>query len=138
MTISLKTITKKVGPRLLFEDITVTFNPNSRYGLTGPNGAGKSTLLKIVMGVEEATSGSVSLPRKVGFLKQNIEQFFDYTVLDVVIMGNQRLWDVLVERDKLYEVEMTDAVGIRLGELEEIVNEEDGYDAESDAEVLLI
>ena len=135
--ITLREISKKVGPRLLFESVSITFNKGCRYGLTGPNGSGKSTLLKIVMGLEEATSGSVSLPRKVGFLKQNIEQFRDYKVLDVVIMGNQRLWDALAEREKLYEVEMTDEVGIRLGELEEIVNEEDGYDAESNAEELL-
>ncbi len=137
MTISLKEITKKVGPRLLFEDITCTFNPHCRYGLTGPNGAGKSTLLKIVIGSEEPSSGFVSLPRKTGFLKQNIEQFRDQRVIDVVIMGNQRLWDALAERERLYEAEMTDAVGIRLGELEEVVHEEDGYDAESEAEILL-
>jgi ATPase subunit of ABC transporter with duplicated ATPase domains len=137
MTISLKEITKKVGPRLLFENITATFSPHRHYGLTGPNGSGKSTLLKIIMGVEEPSAGSVSLPRKVGFLKQNIEQFLDKKILDVVIMGNQRLWEAMSERDKLYEVDMTDDVGIRLGELEEIVNEEDGYNAEPDAEVLL-
>jgi ATPase subunit of ABC transporter with duplicated ATPase domains len=137
MTISLREITKKVGPRLLFERITVTFNSNCRYGLTGPNGAGKSTLLKIIMGLEEPTTGNVSLPRKVGFLKQNIEQFRNKKVLDVVIMGNKRLWDALTERDSLYEVEMTDNIGIRLGELEETINEEDGYDAESNAEILL-
>ncbi len=137
MTISLKDITKKVGPRLLFEGITATFN-RDRYGLTGPNGAGKSTLLKIIMKVEEPTSGSVSLPGKVGFLKQNIEQYHQFKVIDVVIMGNQRLWNTLVERDSLYEKpEMTDADGIRLGELEEIVSDEDGYNAESEAEVLL-
>jgi ATPase subunit of ABC transporter with duplicated ATPase domains len=134
--ITLREITKKVGPRLLFENVSITFN-KGRYGLTGPNGSGKSTLLKIVMGVEEPTSGSVTLPRKVGFLKQNIEQFRDTRVLDVVIMGNKRLSDAFAEREKLYEVEMTDEVGIRLGELEEIINEEDGYNAESDAEVLL-
>lgn len=137
MTITLKDITKKVGPRLLFEGVTVSFNAHCRYGLTGPNGSGKSTLLKITMGMEEPTSGSVSIPRKVGFLKQNIEQYRDHRALDVVIMGNQRLWDALVERDKLYEEEMTDEIGIRLGELEEIINEEDGYNAESDAGVLL-
>lgn len=136
--ITLREITKKVGARLLFENVSITFNKGCRYGLTGPNGAGKSTLLKIVMGLEEATSGTVSLPRKVGFLKQNIEQFRDFKVLDVVVMGNQRLWDALAERDKLYEVEMTDDVGMRLGELEEIINEEDGYNAEADAEVLLV
>ena len=79
--ITLREITKKVGPRLLFENVSITFN-KGRYGLTGPNGSGKSTLLKIVMGVEEATSGSVTLPRKVGFLKQNIEQFRDTRVLE--------------------------------------------------------
>lgn len=135
--ITLKEITKRAGPRLLFENITVTFSPGCRYGLTGPNGAGKSTLLKIVMRMEDPTSGSVSLPHKVGFLKQNIEQFKDHKVIDVVMMGNQRLWDALQEREHLYNQEMTDDVGIRLGELEEIISEEEGYDAESDAEILL-
>lgn len=135
--ITLNSVTKKVGTRLLFEDVTATFNEGCRYGLTGPNGAGKSTLLKIVMGEVEPTSGSVSLPRKIGFLRQNIEDYADYKVLDTVIMGNKRLWDTLTERDHLYEVEMTDEVGIRLGELEEIIADEDGYTAESDAEVLL-
>ena len=136
--ITLNNISKRVGNRTLFENVTFTFNDGCRYGLTGPNGSGKSTLLKIVMGAEPATSGSVTLPRKVGFLKQKIEDFRDYTVLDTVVMGNTRLWDALAERDRLYEVEMTDDVGMRLGELEEIVAEEDGYTAESDAEVLLV
>ena len=136
--ITLKSISKKIGGRTLFEDVTITFNDGCRYGLTGPNGSGKSTLLKIVMGTEEATSGTVSLPARVGFLKQNIESFRDYSVINVVIMGNARLWDALKERDRLYEEEMTDAVGIRLGELEEVLAEEDGYSAEADAELLLI
>lgn len=134
--ITLNSVTKKVGTRLLFEDVTVTFSQGC-YGLTGPNGAGKSTLLKIIMGTVEPTSGSVSLPNKVGFLKQNIEDFADHKVIDAVVMGNSRLWEALTERDRLYEEEMTDEVGIRLGELEEIIGEEDGYTAESDAEVLL-
>lgn len=136
--ITLEKISKRVGNRTLFEDVTFTFNDGCRYGLTGPNGSGKSTLLKIVMGVESPTTGIVTLPKKVGFLKQRIEDFREFTALDTVIMGNTRLWDALAERDKLYEEEMTDAIGMRLGELEEIIAEEDGYSAESEAEVLLI
>ncbi len=135
--ITLSNVSKKIGARTLFDGVMVTFGEGNRYGLTGPNGAGKSTLLKIVMGLEEPTAGTVSLPEKVGYLKQNIEDFKDMRLIDVVIMGNPRLWQTLVERDQLYDAEMTDEVGIRLGELEEIVGEEDGYTAESDAEVLL-
>ena len=135
--ITLEKISKRIGSRTLFEDVTFTFNDRCRYGLTGPNGSGKSTLLKIVMGAEPQTTGTVTLPRRVGFLKQRIEDFKDFSVLDTVIMGNARLWETFQERDSLYEEEMTDAVGIRLGELEEIIAEEDGYSAESEAEVLL-
>ena len=136
--ITLENISKRVGSRTLFENVTFTFNEGCRYGLTGPNGSGKSTLLKIVMGVEPQTTGTVTLPRKVGFLKQRIEDFRDFSVINTVIMGNARLWSALEERERLYEEEITDAIGIRLGELEEIVAEEDGYTAESEAEVLLI
>src|SRR5579872_6469095 len=133
----LEKISKRVGTRTLFEDVTVTFGIG-RYGLTGPNGSGKSTLLKIMMGLEPPTTGIVTLPKKVGFLKQRIEDFRESTVIDTVIMGNSRLWGALTERDRLYEEEMTDAIGMRLGELEEIIADEDGYSAESEAEVLLI
>jgi len=136
--ITLDKISKRVGTRTLFEDVTFTFNEGCRYGLTGPNGSGKSTLLKIVMGLEPQTSGTVTLPKKVGFLKQRIEDFKNFSVLDTVIMGNARLWDALQEREKLYEEEMTDAIGIRLGELEEVIADEEGYSAESEAEILLI
>jgi ATPase subunit of ABC transporter with duplicated ATPase domains len=135
--ITLNSISKSFGSRFLFEDVTVTFSPGNRYGLTGPNGAGKSTLLKIMMGLEEPTSGSVTLPDKVGILRQNIEDFRDLTVSEVVIMGNKRLWDALQERDNLYDVEMSDDVGMRLGELEGIIAEENGYSADSDAELFL-
>lgn len=135
--ITLTEISKRVGTRTLFENVTATFNDKCKYGLTGPNGAGKSTLMKIIMGVEPPSSGSVSLPRKVGFLKQNIHEFAERKAIDTVIMGNNRLWDAFEERDRLYEQEITDEVGMRLGELEEIVAEEDGYSAESEAEVLL-
>ncbi len=135
--ITLSNVSKKIGVRTLFDGIQATFNDGNRYGLTGPNGAGKSTLLKIIMGLEEPTSGSVSLPNKVGYLKQNIEDFKNERLVDVVIMGNPRLWQTLVEREVLYNSEMSDAAGMRLGELEEIVGEEEGYTAEPDAEVLL-
>jgi ATPase subunit of ABC transporter with duplicated ATPase domains len=135
--ITLNRISKSFGSRILFDDVTMTFNAGNRYGLTGPNGAGKTTLLKIVMGLEEPTSGTVTLPDRVGILKQNIEAYSDIPVLDVVMMGNRRLWDAFKERDALYEVEMTDDVGMRLGELEGIIAEENGYTAESEAEILL-
>ena len=136
--ITLTHISKRFGSRTLFEDVTMTFNEGSRYGLTGPNGCGKSTLLKIVMGLEDPTTGSVALPDKIGYLKQNIEDFKDFDVIDTVIMGNTRLWATFEERDRLYEGEMTDEVGVRLGELEEIIGREDGYMAEAQAEELLI
>lgn len=135
--ITLSKISKSFGSRILFDDVTITFNAGNRYGLTGPNGAGKTTLLKIIMGVEEPTSGTVTLPDRVGILRQNIEAFKNDKVVDVVIMGNKRLWDALKERDGLYEVEMTDDVGMRLGEIEGIIAEEDGYSADSNAEILL-
>jgi ATPase subunit of ABC transporter with duplicated ATPase domains len=135
--ITLNKISKSFGSRVLFDDVTITFSAGNRYGLTGPNGSGKTTLLKIIMGMEEATSGTVTLPDRVGILRQNIEAFRDEKVLDVVIMGNKRLWDALKERDSLYEVEMTDDVGMRLGELEGIIAEEDGYSADTNAEILL-
>lgn len=135
--ITLSDISMSFGSRTLFDSITITFNPGLRYGLTGPNGAGKSTLLKIIMGIETPTTGTVTLPDKVGMLRQNIEDFHDDRVIDVVIMGNERLWKAMQERDSLYEVEMTDEVGMRLGDLEGIIAEEDGYSAEANAEMLL-
>lgn len=135
--ITLLSVSKKIGTRILFQDIKVTFNSGCRYGLTGPNGAGKSTLLKIIMGLEEPTEGKVTLPKKVGYLRQNIEDFQHMRPVDVIIMGNPRLWKALEEREELYEKEMTDEIGIRLGEIEEIIAEENGYEAEAEAEELL-
>ena len=138
MSITLDKISKSFGSRVLFDDVSATFNPGNRYGLTGPNGAGKSTLLKIIMGILSATKGTVSLPAKVGILRQNIEDFKDIRMIDVVMMGNHRLWAAIEERDHLYEGEITDAVGMRLGEIEEIIADEDGYAAEANAEELLV
>src|SRR6202023_1272239 len=99
---------KSFGSRILFENVVASFNAGNRYGLTGPNGAGKSTLLKIIMGLEEPTSGSITMPDRVGILRQNIEDFHNAIVLDVVIMGNARLWKAMQEREALYHVEMSD------------------------------
>lgn len=136
--IILNKIAKSFGSRILFDDVTISFNEGNRYAIAGPNGAGKTTLFKIIVGTEEPTSGSVTLPDRVGILRQNIEDFQDCRIIDTVIMGNKRLWAAFQERDTLYEGEMNDEVGMRLGELEGIVAEEDGYSAESNAEVLLM
>lgn len=135
--ITLNQISKSFGSRILFENVTITFNAGNRYCLTGPNGCGKSTLLKIIMGLEEPTSGTVTLPDRVGILRQNIEDYREAIVLDVVIMGNARLWKAMQDRDALYLVEMTDDVGMQLGDLEGIIAEEDGYSADTNAEILL-
>lgn len=135
--VTLDGISKSFGTKTLFEDVSVSFSPGNRYGLTGPNGAGKTTLFRIITGEESATKGTVTRPHSVGILKQNIHEFKDELVVNVVIMGNKRLWGALKERDRLYEMEMTDEVGLKLGDLEGIVAEEDGYSAESNAEILL-
>jgi ATPase subunit of ABC transporter with duplicated ATPase domains len=128
----------RYGSKVLFEDVTTTFSPGRRYGLTGPNGAGKSTFMKLLTGELTPQKGTVGRPQKQGVLRQDQFAFDQYRVIDTVIMGNTRLWATLQEREALYtKVDMTDADGIRLGELEGIVGEEDGYSAESDAAVLL-
>jgi ATPase subunit of ABC transporter with duplicated ATPase domains len=128
----------RFGSKTLFEDVTTTFSAGRRYGLTGPNGAGKSTFMKLLTGELDPQRGTVVRPAKLGVLRQDQYAFDTYRVIDTVIMGNRRLWDALNERDRLYAVpEMTHEAGMRLGELEGIVGEEDGYAAESDAAVLL-
>src|ERR687892_2834476 len=136
--IAVQGVSMRYGSKLLFEDVTTTFSSGRRYGLTGPNGAGKSTFMKLLTGELDPQQGTVVRPAKLGVLRQDHFAFDSYRVIDTVIMGNRRLWSALLERDKLYaEPEMTHEAGMRLGELEGIVGEEDGYSAESDAAVLL-
>jgi ATPase subunit of ABC transporter with duplicated ATPase domains len=138
--LSINNISMRFGPRVLFEDVTTTFMAGRRYAISGPNGAGKSTLMKILTGELEPTKGSVTRPKKLGILRQDQFAFDEFRVIDAVIMGNTSLWKALQERDILYakpHEELTDADGMRLGELEGIVGEEGGYTAESDAGALL-
>jgi ATPase subunit of ABC transporter with duplicated ATPase domains len=136
--ISVSNVTMRYGSKLLFEDVSVTFHSSRRYGLTGPNGSGKSTFMKVLTGEIDAQKGTVVRPKKFGVLKQNQYEFDAFRVIDTVIMGNKGLWAALEEREVIYsKAEMTDGDGIRLGELEGIVGEEDGYEAESNAAILL-
>ena len=136
--ISVSNVTMRYGSKLLFEDVSVTFTTGRRYGLTGPNGAGKSTFMKVLTGEIDAQKGTVVRPKKVGVLKQDQYEFDAYRVIDTVIMGNKALWAALEEREVIYaKPEMTDEDGSRLGELEGIVGDEDGYEAEANAAILL-
>src|ERR1700720_1781000 len=136
--LSVSNVSMRYGAKVLFEEVSTAFTPGKRYGLTGPNGAGKSTLMKVLSGELEPQKGTVVRPRKLGVLSQDQFAFDAYTVIDTVIMGNKRLWAAMQERDAIYEKhEMTDEDGMKLGELEGIVGEEDGYTAEADAAILL-
>ena len=136
--LSVSNVTMRYGSKLLFEDVSVSFVQGRRYGLTGPNGSGKSTFMKILTGDLDAQKGTVVRPRKFGVLRQDQFAFDAYRVIDTVIMGNKPLWAALEERDRIYEKpEISDADGMRLGELEGVIGDEDGYTAESDAAVLL-
>jgi ATPase subunit of ABC transporter with duplicated ATPase domains len=136
--ISVSNVSMRYGAKVLFDEVSTAFTPGKRYGLTGPNGAGKSTFMKILTGEMEPQKGTVVRPRKLGVLSQDQFAFDAYRVIDTVIMGNKRLWAALEERDHIYEKpEMSDEDGMKLGELEGIVGEEDGYTAESDAAILL-
>jgi ATPase subunit of ABC transporter with duplicated ATPase domains len=136
--ISVSNVSMRYGAKILFEDVSVTFIAGRRYGLTGPNGAGKSTFMKVLTGELDAQKGNVVRPKKLGVLRQDQFAFDAYRVIDTVIMGNKGLWSAMEERDAIYsKPELTDDDGMRLGELEGTIGEEDGYTAESDAAILL-
>ena len=136
--IQVSNVTMRYGSKILFEDVSTQFISGRRYGLTGPNGAGKSTFMKVLTGELEAQKGNVVRPRKLGVLRQDQYQFDQYRVIDTVIMGNAPLWAAMEEREILYnKADLSDDDGIRLGELEGVVGEENGYEAESDAAILL-
>ena len=138
--ITISNLAMQFGGSVLFKNADLQFLPGNCYGIIGANGAGKSTFLKILSGELEPTSGSVSIKQgaRMSILKQDQFQYDEFTILDTVIMGNQHLYDVMKEKDALYEKEdFTEADGLRASELETEFAEMDGWEAESDASRLL-
>ena len=138
--ISANNVTLRIGKKALFEDVNIKFTEGCCYGLIGANGAGKSTFLKILSGQLEPTSGEVIITpgQRLSFLQQDHFKYDEYTVLDTVIMGNKRLYDIMKEKDAIYMKEdFTDEDGIRASELEAEFADMDGWNAESDAATML-
>ncbi len=138
--ISANNVTLRIGKKALFEDVNIKFTEGNCYGLIGANGAGKSTFLKILSGQLEPTNGDVSITagQRLSFLQQDHFKYDAYTVLDTVIMGNKRLYEIMKEKDAIYMKEdFTDEDGIRASELEAEFADMDGWNAESDAATML-
>ena len=138
--ISANNVTLRLGKRALFEDVNIKFTEGNCYGLIGANGAGRSTFLKILSGELEPTNGEVIMNdgERLSVLQQDHFKYDQYMVLDTVIMGNKRLYDIMKEKDAIYAKEdFTDEDGIRASELEAEFAEMDGWNAESDAATLL-
>ena len=138
--ISANNITLRVGKKALFEDVNIKFTEGNCYGLIGANGAGKSTFLKILSGQLEPTKGEVAITpgQRLSFLQQDHFKYDAYPVLDTVIMGNARLYEIMKEKEAIYAKEdFTDEDGIRASELEGEFAEMNGWEAESDAATLL-
>ncbi|MEE9385600.1 MAG: ATP-binding cassette domain-containing protein [Nannocystaceae bacterium] len=133
-------VTKSYGGKLLFDSVTTSFEPGHRYGLTGANGAGKSTFMKILAEELEPDEGSISrLPNsRLSVLHQDHGRFAANRIRDVVVMGNKRLWAAMEEKERLLASgKMDDETGMKLGELEVAIGEENGYEAEHEAEQIL-
>ena len=138
--IQVNNVTLRFGKNTLFEDVNIKFTPGNCYGLIGANGAGKSTFLKLLSGELETTHGEIVISKdeRIAVLKQNHYAYDEYTVMDTVIMGNTRLYDIMKEKEKMYsQTEFTDEDGIKLGELEAEFAELNGWEAESEAGALL-
>ncbi|MDD6810852.1 MAG: ATP-binding cassette domain-containing protein [Lachnospiraceae bacterium] len=138
--ISANNVTYRVGKKALFEDVNIKFTEGNCYGLIGANGAGKSTFLKILSGALDTTNGDISITpgQRLSVLEQDHFKYDAYPVMDVVIMGNERLYQIMKEKDAIYAKEdFSDEDGIRASELEAEFAEMDGWDAESNAAMLL-
>ena len=140
LMISANNITLRVGKKALFEDVNIKFTEGNCYGLIGANGAGKSTFLKILSGQLEPTNGDIVITpgQRLSFLQQDHFKYDSYNVLDTVIMGNARLYEIMKEKEAIYAKEdFSDEDGIRASELEGEFAEMNGWEAESDAATLL-
>ncbi|MBQ9611487.1 MAG: ATP-binding cassette domain-containing protein [Lachnospiraceae bacterium] len=138
--ISANGVTYRVGKKALFEDVNIKFTEGNCYGIIGANGAGKSTFLKILSGQLDTTNGHIAITpgQRLSFLEQDQEKYNDQNVLDTVMQGNARLFEIMAEKDALYAKEdFSDEDGIRASELETEFAEMNGWEAESDAESLL-
>jgi ATPase subunit of ABC transporter with duplicated ATPase domains len=138
--LSASNVSLQYGKRKLFEGVNITFTPGNCYGLIGANGSGKSTFLKILSGEIESTTGQISMPpgKRMSILKQDQFAYDDQTVLNTVIMGHKRLYDIIQEKDKLYaKPDFSEADGVKVSKLEEEYGELNGWGAETDAAKLL-
>ena len=138
--ITVNNVTLSFGKRVLFDEVNLSFSKGNCYGVIGANGAGKSTFLKILSGEIEPNKGTVDITpgERMAVLKQNHFEFDNVTVLNTVLMGHKKLWDVMHERDAIYaKADFTEEDGIKAGELEAEFGEMGGYTAESDAASML-
>ncbi len=138
--ISVANLSLRYGKRVLFEEVNVKFTPGNCYGIIGANGAGKSTFLKILSGDIDASSGNVSITpgERLSVLKQDHHEFDEYQVLETVMMGNKRLWEIMHEKNAIYaKPDFSDADGEKVADLEHLFAEMEGWNAESDAANLL-
>ncbi len=138
--IILENITMHYGPKVLFDQVNLLLKDNEKYAIIGANGAGKSTLFKLIQKSEEPNSGEIKISKgqRIGFLKQDQFKYENHRIIDVILQGNRELWDALQEKEKiLNQNNITDEEGFRLAELEISIAENDGYEAESQAEIIL-
>ena len=131
--ISVNNVTLRFGKKTLFENVNLKFTNGNCYGLIGANGAGKTTFLKLLSGELETSSGEITIGKdeRLAVLEQDHYKYDNYSVIDVVLMGNKKLYDIKIEKEELYNhTEFTDQDGIRLGELEAEFAEMNGWGAE--------
>lgn len=138
--ITVTNVSLRYGDKKLFEDVNIKFTPGNCYGVIGANGAGKSTFLKVLSGDVQPNTGDVSIPKdiRMSVLKQDHYEYDEYPVLETVIRGNERLYEIMREKDELYaKPDFSDEDGIKASELEGEFADLNGWEAESDASSLL-